>query len=254
MIHVLFCGARRLGIDCLKELMRYRAVKIIGAVVPGRDKKKWWMDADEENEARDMGAPCISWTDAKEMTGMDLVFSVLHAPIFTQPFIEGIRCGVINLHPAPLPGYRGCNGPAYAIINREKRFGATLHYVDKGIDTGPIIRQFSLAITRNDTGESLYRRTHDLALRLFKKSLPSIIRAATKGKMVRCVAQDNSKARYYNRTSLVNKEIDLDLSYQAVYDHVRALQFPPFEPSYFVYKNKKIHLNVIRSAVTIVPF
>lgn len=254
MINILFCGARWLGMACLKELTQYPQAHVVGAVVPDQTETKWWSDISEEEEIRHLKIDRIAWTDAKVNSGFDLVFSVLHGPIFTQSFIETVRFGIINLHPAPLPAYRGCNGPAHVIMNGEKRFGAALHYVDKGIDTGPIIRQYSLKIGNDETGESLYRRTHALAFRLFKTMLPKILKAAENGNRLHSTAQNDAKAQYYPRSSLRNKEVDLNQPYTKIYDRVRALQFPPFEPAFFVYNNHKKYLKIIHRRITIMPF
>lgn len=244
MLKILFCGARRLGMDCLKELIRYPNISIKGIVIPEDRKNKWWTDIDEREFLTKMKERSISWEKAKKIKDLDLVFSVLHGPIFRENFIRKVNYGVINLHPAPLPEYRGRNGVAHAIINGEYKFGAAIHYVDSGIDTGPIIGQKIIRINPHDTGYRLYQKTHRAAFKLFKDTLPLIINSALKGKMLSSKPQDEAKARYFNRTSIQNKEVDLRWPYKKVYNFVRALQFKPFEPAYFMHQGKKIHLMV----------
>lgn len=242
-IKILFCGARWLGINCLKELLKLKNLQIMGAVVPKKDEAVWWKDVVEEREVKKMGIPLLTWQEAED-SSFDLIFSVYHRYIFKKDTIDRTRLGIINLHPMPLPQYRGKNGPAHAIINHERRFGATLHYVNEDVDTGPIIDRIFVPIGKNDTGYTLYLRTQKSALLLFRNTIRSIIKAGLQGKRVPSTPQKERLAKYYSHDSLDNKEVDLSLNRKQVYDFVRALQFPPFEPAYFVYKGKRIHLTV----------
>jgi methionyl-tRNA formyltransferase len=61
--------------------------------------------------------------------------------IFRSSIIKTPRLGIINCHTGKLPFYRGRNILNWALINDEKEFGITVHYVDEGIDTGDIIKQ-----------------------------------------------------------------------------------------------------------------
>lgn len=250
-LNILFCGARKLGVQCLDLLIRTKYVNIVGVVVPSADDKKWWTDINENLEVRSRKKLLVLWDEAKELKNLDLVISVLHGQIFTELFISRVKFGIINLHPAPLPEYRGKNGPAHAIINNEKKFGATLHYVDAGIDTGPIIKKMFFNIGKRDTGFTVYQKTHRIAIKLFRKEVPKIIRYALRGKRIPSIPQDNSKAQNYSSHSIDNKEVDLNWQYEMIYNYVRALQFTPFEPAFFIYKNKKIYLQIINEKIII---
>ena len=156
--------------------------------------------------------------------------------------IDKVKYGVINLHPAALPFYRGCNCYAHAIMNNEKEYGVTLHYVDEGIDTGPIIDLAWLDIAKNDTGKSLYLKAQHLARSVFFDAMPRIVFHALNGNRVPARKQDDSLAKYYDRNSLSDKKADLTWQIQKLYDFVRALDFPPFEPAYAVVDGHKFYL------------
>lgn len=79
-----------------------------------------------------------------------------------------------NFHPAPLPEYKGRNLCYQAIMNGEKEFGATLHYMDENFDTGDIIEVERFAIHKWDTSETLSERTIDISKNLFSEYLPLI--------------------------------------------------------------------------------
>ena len=71
----------------------------------------------------------------------DLFVSMSFNQIFKSHIIELPKLGTINCHAGKLPFYRGRNILNWVLINDEKEFGITVHYIDEGIDTGDIIKQ-----------------------------------------------------------------------------------------------------------------
>lgn len=85
----------------------------------------------------------------------DLFVSMSFNQIFRKPVIDTPRKKTINCHAGKLPFYRGRNILNWALINDEKEFGITVHFVDEGIDTGDIILQRTFPITDRDDYNSL---------------------------------------------------------------------------------------------------
>lgn len=85
----------------------------------------------------------------------DLFVSMSFNQIFRLEALALPKLGVINCHAGKLPFYRGRNILNWALINDEKEFGITVHYVDEGIDTGDIIKQRSYPISDHDDYNSL---------------------------------------------------------------------------------------------------
>lgn len=85
----------------------------------------------------------------------DLFVSMSFNQIFRKPIIEIPRLNTINCHAGKLPFYRGRNILNWALINDEKEFGITVHFVDEGIDTGDIILQRTFPITDQDDYNSI---------------------------------------------------------------------------------------------------
>ena len=81
----------------------------------------------------------------------------------------------INFHPAPLPEYKGRNLCYHAIMNGEKEFGATVHYMDENFDTGDIIEVMKFELWETETAEELSRLAIEASKTLFKKYLPRIL-------------------------------------------------------------------------------
>lgn len=91
---------------------------------------------------------------------VDLFVSMSFNQIFRPKTINYPPLKTINCHAGKLPYYRGRNILNWALINDEKEFGITVHYVDEGIDTGDIILQKSYSITDEDDYETLLNRAY----------------------------------------------------------------------------------------------
>jgi hypothetical protein len=86
----------------------------------------------------------------------DLVISVRFSLIFPPALIDSVPLGILNLHPGALPGYRGLFAPFWQCLHGERELGCSLHWVDPGIDTGPIL---GIARVGRDPGRSLLWHT-----------------------------------------------------------------------------------------------
>lgn len=79
-----------------------------------------------------------------------------------------------NFHPGPLPMYKGRNLCYHAIMNDEREFGATVHYMDENYDTGDIIEARTFPILSGDTAETLHNATMTCSNKLFIEYFPRI--------------------------------------------------------------------------------
>lgn len=91
---------------------------------------------------------------------LDLLVSMSFNQIFKSEIINIPLQKIINCHAGKLPYYRGRNILNWALINDEKEFGITVHYVDEGIDTGDIILQRCFEITDDDNYATLLDRAY----------------------------------------------------------------------------------------------
>jgi methionyl-tRNA formyltransferase len=80
-----------------------------------------------------------------------------------------------NFHPAPLPEYRGRDLCYHAIMNGEKNFGVTVHYMDEKFDTGEIIEVFEFPIHEWYNAEDLSNKAMDIAKKVFAVYFPLIL-------------------------------------------------------------------------------
>ena len=90
----------------------------------------------------------------------DLFVSMSFNQIFKSKIINLAKYKTINCHAGKLPFYRGRNVLNWVLINDEKEFGITVHYVDEGIDTGDIISQKTFPITDQDNYNTLLNKAY----------------------------------------------------------------------------------------------
>lgn len=93
---------------------------------------------------------------------------------------------ILNIHPALLPNFPGLNATRQALDYGAKVTGVTVHFVDEGCDTGPIILQAAVPIEANDTEASLLNRVHATEHRLYPQALALLCadRLQVKGRTV----------------------------------------------------------------------
>ena len=103
-----FAGSRWLGIECLKFINGRNDIDISHVCFPTKTKKVWWKDVIDEDEVIKLGYRITPW-EVWENLKFDLVFSVLHDRIFKKVHIRNSKYGIVNLHTARVPEYRGCN-------------------------------------------------------------------------------------------------------------------------------------------------
>ncbi len=124
-------------------------------------------DAFDDRDARD--AAMADWLAAR---GVEWVVLAGYMQLLRPVFLERFRDRVINVHPALLPEFPGTHAIEDALAAGVRETGATVHYVDEGVDTGPVIVQERVAVEQGDTVETLRARIQAVEHRL----LPRVVR------------------------------------------------------------------------------
>lgn len=91
--------------------------------------------------------------------------------LLSGDLIERFGVPVLNVHPSLLPSFRGLHAQRQAIESGVRVTGATIHFVDAGMDTGPILLQAPLYVRSEDTEESLSERLLPLEHRLYAEAI-----------------------------------------------------------------------------------
>ena len=104
-----------------------------------------------------------------EEHGVELVVLAGFMQLLTKPFLDRFPGRIVNVHPSLLPAFPGAQAIADALAAGVAETGVTVHLVDEGLDTGPVLRQEALPL---EPRVSLEARIHDIEHRL----LPEVVR------------------------------------------------------------------------------
>ncbi len=167
----------------------------------------------------------------------DLILSAYYRKIFPESLIKLPKLGVINIHPSYLPFYRGPVPTAWAILNAEKKFGITIHKVDKGIDTGDILIQKKYPIYDDESGFELYMRAMDLGAKLFIENFSKILNNKVKPK------KQKSGGSYFGKLK-TRVFIDWKDSAQNIKNQVRV-RSKPYNTMETILENKYFFINKV---------
>jgi methionyl-tRNA formyltransferase len=130
-----------------------------------------------------------------------------------------------NIHFSLLPKYKGMYTSAIPILNGETTSGVTLHIIDDGIDTGPVIAQRKFKIDINDTARMLYFKYLENAFLLFKEQINTLLTNSAGS-----LKQDVLNSSYYKKgASLFTQKIDMRKSSYQIHNQIRALCFREFQ-------------------------
>lgn len=248
MVSVALLGSRPLSRACLELLHEKKEVSVEAVVTYPEGHEGWW-DGSLRSKAEEYGYPVVREEKLLEYD-LDYLISVLYYNILDEDLLEHPQYGGLNLHQAELPRYRGSNTFSHAIMNARDddywQYGTTLHFMSEEVDEGDIIARKFVEITEEDTSKSLYKKAERASIDLFEEQLPNIISGEVES-MRTPQSEFNGDTYFYNKTSLDGKK-DIPVEQLTgeesveVYDKIRALDFPPFEPAYTRIAGKKVYL------------
>lgn len=110
---------------------------------------------------------------------IDLVVLAGYMRIISCTLLLPYEGRIVNIHPSLLPSFPGLDAIGQALAHGVKVTGVTVHFVDGGMDTGPIIAQRAVEVAEGDTADSLADKIHPVEHELY----PSVIRAIREGKV-----------------------------------------------------------------------
>ena len=157
---------------------------------------------------------------------IDLLMNVhslflIHPSVLAAPTI-----GSFNLHPGPLPEYAGLNVPSWAVYEGARSHGVTLHWLDEGIDTGPIAWQERFDIELTDTGLAVSGKC-------VRHGVPLLLRLATLAaedtSLIPREQQDLRRRKYFPAGPPADGRIDWAQPAAAILRFVRAADYAPFD-------------------------
>jgi phosphoribosylglycinamide formyltransferase-1 len=133
-------------------------------IAPGKFRTK----LDEEAEH--------AFVEALESMNVNLVVLAGFMRVLKGDFLRAFEGRIVNVHPSLLPSFPGLEAWKQALDHGVKVTGCTVHFVDAGVDAGPIIGQQAVPVLDNDTPETLHQRIHAAEHKLYPECVAAIAR------------------------------------------------------------------------------
>jgi phosphoribosylglycinamide formyltransferase-1 len=121
--------------------------------------------ADYDDRA-DRDAAMAEWLLAHEVS---LVVLAGYMHLLTPAFLDRFPNAVVNVHPSLLPQFPGAHAVEEQLKAGVRESGATVHLVDEGVDSGPVLAQERIAVRSDDTPETLHERIKEIEHRLLPR-------------------------------------------------------------------------------------
>lgn len=181
-IRVVVFGNQKICIACVRKLLSLPNVKlcaVVGSELP-RDKQFGYDSISEyckKNKIKFYNPEKLTEEFVEKIKAMkpDICFSIYYRYIFKSNLITLPKMGFLNIHPSLLPTYRGPAPTMWSLLRGEKYVGTTIHYIDKGVDTGDIVAQKRIRIPAGITGFELNELVMNEGIRLFKSNIKKIL-------------------------------------------------------------------------------
>ena len=166
-------GEKSLLVVCAEELLR-RGHEIRGIATLNDEIRKW---------AADRKIPVVRSTNDElaellSADNSDYLFSIVNYRVLPDATLRLAKCGAINFHDGPLPGYGGMHVTTWAIINGERDHGVSWHWMVKAIDGGGVLQERRFPIWADDTATSLNTRCFEAGFESFRGLLTDLERDA----------------------------------------------------------------------------
>lgn len=126
----------------------------------------------------DRAARDTALADWIEGRGARLVVLAGYMQLLTPSFLARFPLGVVNVHPALLPAFPGLRAVEQALAHGVRVFGVTVHFVDEGVDTGPIILQRAVELPHAREADEVFEQIHSIEHALLPEAIRMIARGA----------------------------------------------------------------------------
>jgi phosphoribosylglycinamide formyltransferase-1 len=143
-------------------------------IPPGKFRTK----LDEEAER--------AYVEALRAAKVDLIVLAGFMRVLKDAFLQAFAGRIVNIHPSLLPSFLGLAAWEQALAQGVRFTGCTVHFVDAGVDSGPIIGQQTVPVLDDDTPETLHQRIHAAEHALYPQCVAAIARGdiAVQGRRV----------------------------------------------------------------------
>lgn len=221
MTLLCIAGKNQIAVDVLRFAQAKGRWRLLALPNAGDDGADGWQ-ASFRKAAAALGVATVSIEEV--MAEEELCFLSVEYDRLIRPDRFATK-RLFNIHFSLLPRYRGCHTAIWPILNGESDHGVTLHWIDEGMDSGPIIdqRRFDLA---GMTARDAYLRCMAEGAALIADWLPELVEGRPPA-----IEQDHGAASSYNRSALdfSRKELDPQDSVAQLLRTFRAFTFPEYQ-------------------------
>jgi phosphoribosylglycinamide formyltransferase 1 len=149
---------------------RKDAYALVRAREAGIPTATFSLDCHESRAERDL--VMATWLEER---GVELVVLAGYMQLLTEPFLRRFPERIVNVHPSLLPAFPGAHAIRDAIAAGADPTGVTVHYVDEGLDTGPVLAQEPVALEPRATlEERIHAVEHRLLPRVVRELCPAL--------------------------------------------------------------------------------
>jgi phosphoribosylglycinamide formyltransferase-1 len=117
-----------------------------------------------------------SYIEALRAAEVDLVVLAGFMRVLKDAFLQAFAGRIVNIHPSLLPSFPGLAAWEQALAHGVRVTGCTVHFVDAGVDSGPIIGQQTVPVLDDDTAETLHQRIHAAEHALYPRCVAALAR------------------------------------------------------------------------------
>lgn len=250
-MNIVVFGNVPLATWVVKRLQAASDAKIVGVVCDpvSRDFRHHGLELPGLCDyARQAKIPVLTLTDlptsvsgVRRLVGISCRFP----HIIQESVIDLFDHGIVNLHGGELPRFRGVNIANHVILEKVPKGAGTLHFIDRGVDTGPIIDREYFDVEDSDTAYDVFLKTQDALMTVFERNLDALVSGT-----LRAVPQDEflargETARLYKSGDLAKfREIPADAKPSEILRIARAFTFPGHEPAYLSIEGQKVYVSV----------
>lgn len=239
---VIFFGTTEFGIPSLKKILEEHTIPFV-ITIPDRKKGRGYKLSPSpiKKEAEKLGIPVLCVEDPIECLDKikeespTVCVSIGYGKYIPSSLFKIPSLGFINLHPSLLPKYRGPAPIRRAIMEGEKEFGITIHFLDEGVDTGDIVAQKKFEFDEEKDWGFISETLAEEGALLLSQTL----RMFEEGKIERRV-QDHFIATYARKIKKEECKINWGTEAEKVHNLIRALS--PYPGAYTYWRGKLLKI------------
>lgn len=239
---VVFFGSIGIAKRILEEIVLSRELDLLGVCCEKTINS--WRDEETVYEfAVKNHIPILELSQVSELNA-DLGISVRFNKIIRENVIESFRLGIVNTHGGILPEYRGSYCNINAILNNEKEFGVTLHYIQPGVDDGDIVDIKKVAISDDCTGFDLYKESERLCYEVMADNIDALLAETNKRVPQDEYIKAGHSCNLYRRDETIKAKnlTKIEIDDPRWLRTVRAFDSPHHEPAYIEVGSKTVYV------------